>query len=79
MVTKEEVKYLIKELQHKKYFEDLYDSNVIDMNDYFKASKAIEKTDMTLGITAPFYNTKADRLANHKNNINDNRKKLHSK
>ena len=71
MVTKEEVKYLIKELQHKKYFEDLYDSNVIDMNDYFKASKAIEKTDMVIPSVISVFSIKADRLANHKNKIDE--------
>jgi hypothetical protein len=41
------------------------------MNTYFKPSFIKEKTNKYLGITLPFYNTKADRLANHKNNIDE--------
>jgi hypothetical protein len=70
-MQKDLINYLILQEKQKQNMQNLYDSNVKDMNTYFKISMEKEKTDMTLGFTAPFYNTKADRLANHKNNTNE--------
>ena len=41
------------------------------MNTYFKPSFVKEETNKYLGITTPFYYTLADRLANHKNKIDE--------
>lgn len=71
VMQKDLINYLISQEKQKQNMQNLYDSNVKDMNSYFKISMEKEKTDMTLGFTAPFYNTKADRLANHKNNTNE--------
>jgi len=70
-MQKDLINYLILQEKQRQDMKSLYDSNVKDMNTYFKISMAKEKTDMTLGFTAPFYNTKADRIANHKNNLNE--------
>tara|TARA_R100001086_G_scaffold222457_1_gene139965 strand:+ start:717 stop:932 length:216 start_codon:yes stop_codon:yes gene_type:complete len=61
----------IAEYKQKQYFKKLNNQNIIEMDDYFVRSNAVEETNMTIGFTAPFYNTKADRLANHKINNNE--------
>ncbi len=70
-MQKDLINYLILQEKQKQDIQNLYDSNVKDMNAYFKISMAKEETDMTIGFTAPFYKTKADRIANHKNNLNE--------
>tara|TARA_R100000781_G_scaffold86513_1_gene53269 strand:+ start:2196 stop:2408 length:213 start_codon:yes stop_codon:yes gene_type:complete len=70
-MQKDLIDYFILECKQKQEMKNLYESNVKNMNTYFKPSFVKEETNMYLGITAPFYNTLADRLANHKNNINE--------
>lgn len=70
-MQKDLIDYFILECKQKQEMKNLYESNVKNMNTYFKPSFVKEETNMHLGITAPFYNTLADRLANHKNNINE--------
>ena len=70
-MKKDLIDYFILECKQKQEMKKLYESNVKNMNTHFKPSFVKEETNMYLGITAPCYNTLADRLANHKNNINE--------
>jgi len=76
-MQKDLINYFILECKQKQEMKNLYQSNVKNMNTYFRTSFVKEETNMYLGITTPFYNTKADRLANKKINNNEKRKKLH--
>ena len=71
MVQKDLIDYFILECKQKQQMKNLYQSNIKNMNTYFKPSFVKEKTNKYLGITTPFYYTLADRLANHKNNTNE--------
>ena len=71
VMQKDLIDYFILEYKQKQQMKNLYQSNIKNMNTYFKPSFVKEETNKYLGITAPFYNTKADRLANHKNKIDE--------
>ena len=70
-MQKDLINYFILECKQKQQMKNLYQSNIKNMNTYFKPSFVKEETNKYLGITTPFYYTLADRLANHKNKIDE--------